>query len=419
MSGPSFSSTASDAASAEGRPSAQLLRPALELAGVGLVATFVFWATIVWASSVVLALALVAGWLVVAVVAFHRRPHQDLALLALSLVIVVACVELALRGGMLPGVQDYRPAAAEIEWGLTRHIDTQPAIQFPDPELGYRLVGPQRARSKLFHRGALVYDVFYTIDEAGFRVTPGVSTSGQPILVMGDSFQFGSGLPDEQTLGAHLASRSAGTLRPVNLATPGYGVHQILRQLQLGTPKASGVDQFDLLIFGVFDTHVRRASGKARWLRGSPRYETSAEGLAPAGVFQPSSQFAEHLLADSALAALLGEALDKFLMSDEKRFVAILKEIEREARATYGARLLVLYYSELNVGPSKRSAEKLLCRAGVSFIDLGTRVPITPDSVDKYYIAGDGHPTSALNDWIAREAIRYIEGHAAPDRCHP
>lgn len=375
-------------------------RLAFELAGTGMVAAFVFWATVVWLSSVVLALALVAGWLLTVLVVGRRRPYRTTALLALSFVTATECLELALHSDMLPGGRDYRPAAQEAEWGRTRIVDTKPTLRAADQQLGYRLAGSRRARSTLTKDKALIYDVVYTIEDSGFRATPGAPVDGRAVLLMGDSFQFGDGLEDDQTLAFHLASRSAGEFRPVNLGTPGYGPHQVLRQLQLGVPLVSGTDHMDFLFLNILDQHIRRASGKAHWLRDSPRYEVSTEGVVLAGVFRPSSKFMDKLVEDSAVLALLGEALDRYRSSDQKRFVAILREIQAEAKARYGARLLVLYYPEQAVVGESGIAE-LFCRAGVPFIDVVARLPITPESAHKYYIPGDGHPTSELNSRVA------------------
>jgi hypothetical protein len=58
-----------------------------------------------------------------------------------------------------------------------------------------------------------------------------------------------------------------------------------------------------------------------------------------------------------------------------------------------------------------------LCNAGVSYIDVGTRLELDSQPFHRNYIAGDGHPTSDLNDRIARLAVDYIDGRAQPDRC--
>jgi hypothetical protein len=59
----------------------------------------------------------------------------------------------------------------------------------------------------------------------------------------------------------------------------------------------------------------------------------------------------------------------------------------------------------------------LICQTGVSYIDVSARLEFASQPFHRYYIAGDGHPTSDLNDRIAWLAVEYIGGRAQPDRC--
>jgi hypothetical protein len=395
------------------------LRCVLDLLAAGLVAALIFWASVMWLPSVILAFALTAGWLIVVVIRLRGRAYQNAALVALSIVAMAGCLELALRGGAAAGILNQVPN--RLPWDRGRVEVVAPPIVAPDPELGVRLVGPRRARATVTRNGVLVYDVFYTIGDDGFRVTPGGSAAGQPVLVMGDSYHFGYGLEDDQTLAFHMARRSAGRLRPINLAVFGYGPHQVLRQLQLGIPAQSGSRAFAHLLLSVTDDHVLRAGGRYSWQRNSPRYELADGRLRLAGTFRPSSEFIGKLLVESTQAALLERALEEDVAYDRRRFSAILREIRAEAKAKYGAELLVLYHVNYDLTGSPRGSRRimrdLLCQAGVSYIDVGTRLEVARQPYHRSYIAGDDHPTSDLNDRIAGLAIDYIDGRAQPDRC--
>ena len=394
------------------------LRCALDLAAAGLLAALIFWASVMWLS-VILAFALTASWLIVVVIGLRGRAHQNAALVALSIVAMAGCLELALRAAAAVGIVNQLPNRSPRERGRAEVIT--PQILAVDPQLGHRLVGPHRARATVTRKGVLAYDVFYTIGDDGFRVTPGGSAAGQPVLVMGDSFHFGDGLEDDQTLAFHLARRSAERLRPINLAVSGYGPHQVLRQLQLGIPSPSGSKPFAHLLLNVIDDHVLRASGRFSWGRNGPRYELTDGRLRLAGTFQASSEFIAKLLLESTLAALIEQTLERDDPYDRWRFSAILREIRAEAKAKYGAELLVLYHlmHDLDgaIVANRGLMHDWLCKAGVSYIDVGTRLELDSQPFHRNYIAGDGHPTSDLNDRIARLAVDYIDGRAQPDRC--
>jgi hypothetical protein len=394
------------------------LRCVLDLLAAGLLAALIFWASVMWLS-VILAFALTASWLIVVAIRLRGRAHQNAVLVALSIVAMAGGLELALRAGAAAGIMDKLPNRSPRERGRAEVIT--PQILAVDPQLGHRLVGPRRARATLTRDGIVAYDVFYTIGDDGFRVTPGGSVAGQPVLVMGDSFHFGNGLEDDQTLAFHLARRSAETLRPINLAVPGYGPHQVLRHLQLGIPSQFGSKPFAHLLLSVIDEHVWRAGGRVSWGRNAPRYELTDGRLRLAGTFQSSSEFIAKLLLESTQAALLERELDRDDAYDRRRFSAILMEIRAEAKAKYGAELLVLYHltHDLDGTPlaDRGQMRDLLCQAGVSYIDVGARLELDSQPFHRSYIAGDGHPTSDLNDRIARLVVDYIGGRAQPDRC--
>lgn len=392
----------------------------LGLLAAGSMAAFIFWATVTWLSAVMPAFLFTATWLIVVVLLLRGRPLQNIAIVALSLVASGAAVELLLRGLASAGGLVELPN--QSRWELGRSEVISPPFRVYDPQLGLRHEGPNRVRATVRRYGEVVYDAHYTLDAAGFRTTPGNRQEGHPILVMGDSFHFGDGIEDDQTVSAHLVRRSAGALRPFNLAVSGYGPHQVLRQLELGTPAAVGPQRYDWLLLDVIDDYVPRASGRPTWQWNSPRYEISEGRVRLAGAFAKSA-FATNMLLQSRAAALLVRALNQDPDGDRRRFVAIMREIRILAKERYGAELLVLYH----VGRDFRSGEPIaglqrnmlvdLCEAGISYVDLASRIAVDPKTAHQFYIPGDGHPTSQLNERVAALAIGYIGGKELPDAC--
>lgn len=91
----------------------------------------------------------------------------------------------------------------------------------PDPILGWRL----RA-NHVIRWDTSEYVSSASSNEEGFRDPRTFSPKDRPIIVLGDSFSFGSGVNDDETYSARLEQALQGP--PVyNLGIPGFGVDQV------------------------------------------------------------------------------------------------------------------------------------------------------------------------------------------------
>jgi len=199
---------------------------------------------------------------------------------------------------------------------------------------------------------------------------------------------------------------------------PGLGIHQVLRQIEIGEPVRSGHKKFALALLSIVDDHVSRANGRVSWLRQSPRYEVEpGDRLVLRGTFEHPSKFVRNLLAGSRLFALAWNAISADPEGDRRRFVRILREIKSKLAAEYGAKLVVLYFSGQtwrgDLAGARDVVVPLLCRADVSFIDASALVKASSEPINRFYIAGDGHPTAHLNRLLASTIIA---GMADPSR---
>jgi len=287
-------------------------------------------------------------------------------------------------------------------------VETQDPLFVPDPALAFRQLPNRQARARAVKNGHTIYDVVYTTDAHGFRaLPPGPAQAGDtPILILGDSFAFGAGLADDQTLAWYLRELSGGKLQPVTLAVKGYGLNQVLRQLELGEPRKSGHRAFPWAVLSVVDDHVLRVAGRVQWLRDSPRYEVGSDDrLVARGTWANPSAFAGSLIVGSRLFALAWKALEADVAGEQRRFVRILREIEAKLAADYGARLVVLYYSSEtwrgDLEGWRDMMVPLLCRADVAVLEVNALLAAPPPPIDRFYMRDDGHPTALLNEKIA------------------
>lgn len=360
-----------------------------------------FWLAVTWASSVLGAMALLAVWFLLMLAAAPRLRNLSLLLFTLSAGMLAA--ELLLRTDLMNRFVEERDLA-QFRRGLATTLD--PLI-VPDPALAFRMLPNREARATAVKNGRTIYDVIYSTDEHGFRNVPSDGKPGgeTPVLILGDSFAFGAGLPDRETLAWYLRELSDSRLQPVNLAVKGYGIHQVLRQIEMGEPRRAGFTRYPWAILSIVDDHVLRVAGRVQWLRDSPRYVVEPDGrLTARGTWVQPSDFVESLLVGSRLFAL---AWKLFVDEEGERrlFARILREIRDRLAADYGARLVVLYYSgetwRGDVAGWRATMVPLLCNAGVTVLDVNALLPDPPSSIDLYYLPDDGHPTGLLNRTLA------------------
>jgi hypothetical protein len=365
-----------------------------------------FWAAVTWASSVLGAMAFLAAWFLLVLAAAPRL--RNVSLLLLTIAAGILGCELLLRTDLLNHFVEERDLA-DFRRGLVETLDP---LFAPDPALAFRPLPDRRARATSVKNGRTIYDVVYTTDANGFRaLPPGPSgSSDTPVLILGDSFAFGAGLPDDQTLAWYLRKRSGGTLQPATLAVKGYGLNQVLRQLEIGEPRKAGPSKFPWAVMSVVDDHVLRVAGRVQWLHDSPRYVIEPDGrLVARGTWVEPSAFVESLLVGSRLFALGRKAIAVDVAKERRLFVRILREIEATLAADYGARLVVLYYSgetwHGDLAGWRRMMVPLLCASGVPVLDVNEMLPRPPQPVDRFYMADDGHPTALLNQLIASALV--------------
>ncbi len=351
-------------------------------------------------------MALLIVWFLLMLAAAPRLRSLSLLLFTVSVGILAA--ELLLRSDLMNRYVEERDLS-QFRRGL---VTTLEPMIVPDPALAYRLSPDRKARATAAKNGRAIYDVTYTTDGHGFRALPadGKPAGDTPVLILGDSFAFGGGLPDDETLAWYLREESEGKLRPVNLAVMGYGIHQVLRQLENGTPLRSGHQRFPWAVLSIVDDHVLRVAGRVQWLHDSPRYVVEPDGaLVARGTWVHPSDFMESLIVGSRLFALAWKAFGVDEPGEQRLFVRILQEIKARLAADYGARLVVLYYSgetwRGDVAGWRDMMGPLLCEADVQVLDVNALLPRPLQAVDRYYIADDGHPTALLNRTLAAALV--------------
>src|SRR5262249_11478516 len=104
----------------------------------------------------------------------------------------------------------------------------------PDPVLGFRPAPNSEAINIATFGAETVYRRTYHFDADAARVTPPAPTGASTYLFMGDSFTFGQGLADDESLASQFAKANELKVHAVNLGVPGNALNQLVRSFETG-----------------------------------------------------------------------------------------------------------------------------------------------------------------------------------------
>jgi hypothetical protein len=292
-----------------------------------------------------------------------------------------------------------------------------------DPALGYRILPAERRLESVLKRadGSVIYDVTYSLDGNGMRVTP----EGAPptIYFLGDSFTFGEGVDDGETLPASY-ERLTGQ-RAINLGVPGYGPHQVLRLIELHRPAALGLASPDVAVLTLLTGHVERVAGRSPWDTHGPHYEAVAGRAVYQGPYMPFTPAAapppsrlEHLLASwrtyqRLAAAWRQRAAEASHAADRDRLLAVVLETRRQLRERDHVEMITVLWDTI---PSNSAADaawlaERLKASGIPLLQVSRDLPELAEP--RFYIDGDGHPQGTAYAKVAAALAPLISAAAA------
>jgi hypothetical protein len=318
-------------------------------------------------------------------------------------------------------------AVAAAEYWLASSDIPLPPEQFSDPrfiiadaDLGYAPSREARAvRATLSNRaGKSLYDVAYTLDDKGLRVTPMTRDVGPRVFFFGCSFTFGEGVGDHDTMPAQFARLTG---QPVsNIGFPGYGPHQFLRTLETKFAARPG-DAPIWSVYTLLPDHIDRAAGRSPWETNGPSYLVGQDGMAHFNGQFPSRDAPTtlatrlmHLLPPSLLYRAIESRFAPFRASegaDRERVVAILKTAHRRL----AGRLLVVLWDAL---PAQTPAEReraawlgdALQKSGIPFLAVSQTHPAMETL--HFYIEEDRHPLPIAYFHVAKGLARVLTAPA-------
>jgi hypothetical protein len=290
----------------------------------------------------------------------------------------------------------------------------------PDPILGFRPLPNTEVIATATFGPELIYRQTYRFDGNAARTTPAGPAGAGTYLFLGDSFVFGQGLADDQSLAAQFAKANDYTVRTVNLGVPGYGPNHLVRAFEAGLLDRYADQSVKLVVSWIIPAHLARVSGDGSWLGSSPRYVLDKGVPRHTGTFNDYRW--THPLA--GLKYLLGEQflfVDAIGMRQRQEeqadlFVALMVRLQQLSREKFGAPLIVVYSwpdevhrkgygdAEFLIGVLNR-----LRQAGIALLSVDNLTSKIDMSL--LLIPHDGHPTAYTYELIAGELKRRL---AAP-----
>ncbi|MGE0420988.1 MAG: hypothetical protein AB7O88_01920 [Reyranellaceae bacterium] len=305
---------------------------------------------------------------------------------------------------------------------LTRRVPVtvKPYPDWPttvDPALGWKLRASSVVRVIRSRGERKIYDATYTIDARGQRVTPDSNQEGETVLFMGDSFMFGDGLPDSQTLPQHFALQTGRRFNVVNFGVPAYGPHQVLRQIEDGVIDRAieGKGRVRAAVLYFLDEHLPRAAGdmEEAWFRTAPQYERTPGGvrlLGSAAEVRSHRRRIEEIVSEavdqSMVASLIRQGIRTY--PELKLSEALVMRIRDLVRERYGVDLIVIYWSRDPSGFHEVLTSRMLTGTGVHLL-LGPSITRSAGlSSDDAIIADDGHPSGRANAALAAALAKLI-----------
>ncbi|MDP2331856.1 MAG: hypothetical protein Q8M19_14295 [Reyranella sp.] len=289
-----------------------------------------------------------------------------------------------------------------------------------DPVLGFRPQPNTEVVATATFGPELIYRRTYHFDGTAARVTPAGPSGADTYLFLGDSFIFGQGLVDDQSLASQFAKANDYKVRTVNLGVPGYGPNHLVRAFETGLLDRYADQSVKAVVSWIIPAHLARVTGDGAWLGSSPRYVL--ENGAPRHTGSFNEYRWTHPLA--GLKYLLGEqflfvdAIGMRQRQDEQAdlFVALMARLQQLVREKFGAPLIVIYSwpdetSKGGYGASSPFLVTVLQQLRKIGIPLLSVDQLTSEiDVSLLLIPHDGHPTAYTYELIAGELKRRLNG---------
>ena len=165
--------------------------------------------------------------------------------------------------------------------GPPKIVDEMVPAEKADPLLGWKPEPRQVYHATKKGGDALIYDVSYSIDPAGHRISPpdrGEQVEGC-LFFFANSFTFGEGVGDQETFPYQVGQKTKGLFRVVSFSYRGYGAEHMLAAIERGELATHPPCEPTHIFYAALPHHVARAAGKTSYSIYGPKYRLGPNSI--------------------------------------------------------------------------------------------------------------------------------------------
>lgn len=300
-----------------------------------------------------------------------------------------------------------------MEYVANRNVIREPQnFWVYDSYLGGVLLKNNKAHFIEKYKKKTVYDAYYTINQYGLRETPSSNEkSDKCLLFFGDSFMFGYGLNDSETLPNLVGRQTYNKYKIYNFGVMGYGPNHMLSAIEHGfTDNIINNCSESTAIYEGIPHQISRIAGTAFWETKDPKYSLINGDVIYQGPFGEDkfklplvvrkffAKFQVYVYVNRLMIEKRESLTGKRKIKCEKLYATILKKSEQLLKEKYNTKQFVFLYWNWY---DKESSDV--------FKDYFTEYYLSSDILhnfdknrEKYFMMHDDHPTKLANEILAK-----------------
>ncbi len=313
----------------------------------------------------------------------------------------------------------------------------------PHQIYGYSPLKNSKRKVAAYMGDQMIYDITYTIDENGLRISPEPKKKDAPaIIFFGDSFTYGESVSDDETMPYVTGILTNREYAIYNFGISGHGPQLMLAQIEHGiVDSVVKKHKPQLVIYQFIDDNIIRLKGMRSWLRNGPQYVMNINGeivSSPTKKFllkmhaklkqsylydalygrisdvkiHTYTQFLTHLIKEDDYGWGTGE--DKIDMKLIKTFAGVVDKSRNLLESKYpGIQFHVIYWNESASYKNDNLGNIIITELRKKEITVHRMTDILPgsfkyDNKNPFLVPYDGHPTPLAHKIIANYVVKEI-----------
>lgn len=288
-----------------------------------------------------------------------------------------------------------------------------PAMYYEKYDFGVKKAktGTHRSFSIIKKTGKKIYDVEYSVDEYGRRITPVKNIYNKRdkfVLFFGGSFTYGEGVGDNQTLPFGVGNNSLHFM-PYNYGFHGLGPFDVLAKIENIDFKKEVKEKNGILIYTYIDGHIHRTIGSMivmGWMSDGIYYRNTKDGvLERKGSFESGRPIVtaiyKILNKSEILKACKINFPIRFQDKDIKLVAQTIAKMQKEFKRKYPqSSFIVLIY------PGSKYGDKLMGYLDEQSIQYLNYTNLFNNGESRYYLAEeDTHPSPLAYQTISKKIL--------------